>query len=175
MPHHDAATAECLVFTFKEGLLSKTAHDLELRVGTFSIDVAREPEPSIEATFDAASIEVATAMHDGRANPGALSSSDFRKIEASMRDDVLHTSKHREVRFRSTRVTAKNGGFEVRGDLTLHGTTRAIVADVREKGGFFETEVVLHQPDFGITPYKAMLGTLKIKPDVRVRVRVPAA
>ena len=115
-------------------------------------------------------------MADGRPNPGALSPSDFRKIEASMRDDVLHTNKHREVRFRSTHVTelgAASGRFEVRGELTLHGTTRPIVAVVQQKDEAYETEVVLHQPDFGIEPFKAMLGTLKIKPDVRVRVRVP--
>jgi hypothetical protein len=34
-------------------------------------------------------------------------------------------------------------------------------------------EVTLHQPDFRIEPYRAALGALKIKPDVRVRVRIP--
>ena len=30
-----------------------------------------------------------------------------------------------------------------------------------------------HQPDFGITPYSAMLGALKIKPDVGFRIVAP--
>ena len=30
--------------------------------------------------------------------------------------------------------------------------------------------VRLHQPDFGITPYRAMLGALKVKADVRVTI-----
>jgi hypothetical protein len=34
--------------------------------------------------------------------------------------------------------------------------------------------VVLNQPEFGITPYRAMMGTLRIKPEVRVRISVPA-
>jgi hypothetical protein len=34
-------------------------------------------------------------------------------------------------------------------------------------------EVKIHQPDFGIKPYTAALGALKVKPDVLVRVSVP--
>jgi len=30
MPRYDQTQAECLVFTFKEGLLSKIAHDLKV-------------------------------------------------------------------------------------------------------------------------------------------------
>jgi len=31
----------------------------------------------------------------------------------------------------------------------------------------------LHQPDFGIRPYSAMLGTLRVDADVVVRVVIP--
>jgi len=34
-------------------------------------------------------------------------------------------------------------------------------------------EVPIHQPDFGIKPYSAMLGALKVKPDLVVRCSVP--
>jgi hypothetical protein len=34
-------------------------------------------------------------------------------------------------------------------------------------------EIKLHQPDFGIKPFTAALGALKVKPDVVVRVSVP--
>ena len=33
-----------------------------------------------------------------------------------------------------------------------------------------QLDVVLNQPDFGIAPYRAMLGALKIQADVTVRV-----
>jgi hypothetical protein len=35
--------------------------------------------------------------------------------------------------------------------------------------------VALHQPDFGIRPYRAMLGALKVKAGVVVRASIPAA
>lgn len=31
----------------------------------------------------------------------------------------------------------------------------------------------VHQPDFGITPFKAMLGALRIQPQVDVELVVP--
>lgn len=38
MPRLDASSADCFVFTYKEGLLSAVAHDLKLRVTRFTID-----------------------------------------------------------------------------------------------------------------------------------------
>jgi hypothetical protein len=34
-------------------------------------------------------------------------------------------------------------------------------------------ELKLHQPDFGIKPFSAALGALRVKPDVMIRVSVP--
>ena len=61
MARHDASTAEVLVFTFKEGLLSPLAHDLKLRVTRFSLEVA-ETSDSVAAEFDPRSLVVLTAM-----------------------------------------------------------------------------------------------------------------
>jgi hypothetical protein len=44
---------------------------------------------------------------------------------------------------------------------------------VHKEGDDVVGEVTLHQPDYGIKPYSAMLGTLKIRPDVKVRIRLP--
>ena len=32
MPKYDENQAECLIYTFKDGLLSKVAHDLKIKV-----------------------------------------------------------------------------------------------------------------------------------------------
>jgi polyisoprenoid-binding protein YceI len=62
----------------------------------------------------------------------------------------------------------------IKGTLTLAGRSKALTVEARRDGARWVSEVVLHQPDFGVKPYTAMLGTLKIKPDVRVRVSLPA-
>lgn len=173
MPRYDSSTADCRIFTFKEGLLSAVAHDLELVVGTFEIDVA-EDRAEVSATFDPGSIRVVDAVVDGRRSPGTLSDKDKKKIEANIVSDVLGR-RSQPIRFRSSEVRplSSDAGWEVRGELTLTGRTVAVTVPVRREPDALVGEVTLHQPDFGIKPYSAMLGALKVRPDVRVRVRMP--
>ncbi len=174
MPHFDAATAECLVFTYKEGLLSAIAHDLEIRVERFDVDVD-EAALAVRARFDPASLRVVTALREGAPMPGALSNADKSKIEQNIRDDALETREHAEIRFVSSAITREGKGARIAGDLTLHGKTRPVTLEARAEGDRLVAEVRLHQPDFGIKPYSAMLGALKIKPGVLVRCALPLA
>ena len=174
VPHFDASTAECLVLTYKEGLLSVIAHDLEIRVGRFDLDIDEVPL-AVRARFDPASLAVVGALHDGAAQPGAISESDRHKIERTIQDEVLHVREHASIVFTSSAVTAEGEGFRVAGDLTLHGKTRPLTFVARPEGDRMVAVVRLHQPDFGIKPYSAMLGALKIKPDVTIRCSLPRA
>jgi hypothetical protein len=172
MPSYDERTSDCWVFTFKEGLLSPVAHDLRLRVTKFSLEVAGASS-AIIASFDTSSLRVDTPMKEGAENPTALSAADKDKIAAQIRDDVLHSARHPEATFRSSAVSARSdGGYDIDGELTLHGVTRRLGAQTRLVAGRQQLELTLHQPDFGITPYRAMLGTLKIRPDVLIRLTV---
>jgi polyisoprenoid-binding protein YceI len=65
-------------------------------------------------------------------------------------------------------------GYDVEGTLTLTGVSRPVTVEVRRDGERLVAEVLVHQPAFGIRPYSAMLGALKVKADVLVRVSVPA-
>ena len=65
------------------------------------------------------------------------------------------------------------GSYRISGELTLHGKTRPLTVAGQARDGRQVFEVSLHQPDFGIKPYSAMLGTLKVKADVKVRIAVP--
>ncbi len=171
MTRYDATHGECLVFTFKEGVLSAVAHDLKLRVGRFFLDVEGQGEAqTIEARFEVGSIEVVCAMRGEEEQPSTLGESDRRKIEQLLRGEVLGGDKHPEVRFRSTAVRREGEGFRIEGELSVRGATRAIVAQSRPVAGRQQAEITLNQPDFGIKPYSAMLGALRIRPEVRVRV-----
>lgn len=170
MTTFDQNSAECFVFTFKEGLLSPIAHDLRIKITRFSIQVD-EAAGSLSATFDTASLRVDTPMKDGQENPSALSDGDKEKIAGQIRDDVLHSSKHPEARFQSRSLQKQaDGSYIIEGDLTLHGTTKPISGRTSVVGGKQQLDLALNQPDFGITPYKAMMGTLKIAPELKIRV-----
>jgi polyisoprenoid-binding protein YceI len=169
MARFDASNAEVLVFSYKDGLLAKMAHDLKIRVESFTIDVDEETR-AVEARFDPKSLRVVSARKDGRDDPGTLSSGDIQKIHANIEKDVLEVKRYPEITFRSREVVESERGHRVAGDLTLHGTTRPIVAEIIREGETLRTEIRLHQPDFGVKPYSAALGALKVKADVLVTV-----
>ena len=171
MGDFDANSAECAVITYKEGLLSAVAHDLRIKVGRLSLKVA---PGQVEGRFDARSLVVDAVVKDGRDAPGALGPRDLDKIAKSIREDVLAADRHPEIVFRAGDVQVAGERATLKGELTLVGRTRPLVVEAKRDGGKWVAEVVLHQPDFGIKPFSAMLGTLKIKPDVKVRVTVPA-
>ena len=168
----DAGSAECFVFTFKEGLLSAVAHDVKIRVKSFHIEVHEEAR-RVEATFDAASLEVVSAMSGGSESRGSLSPEQKREIEGNIRGDVLDSDRHPEIHFRSTAVEERGDGFRIRGELSLHGKSRSMVVELTREGDRYVAKARIHQPDFGIRPYSALFGTLKVKADVTVEVLVP--
>ncbi len=164
MPVIDPSKAEVLVFTFKEGLLSAVAHDLKLRVTRFRLDVDGE---AVKADFELSSLVVVTAMKAGRDDPHALSATSRAEIERNMAKDVLEIRRFPVARFETTQVTPT----AVEGRLTLHGVTRALRGT---RAPSTVAEFRFDQRDFGIKPYSALLGTLKLQPQVLVRVTLPA-
>lgn len=168
---YDQRTAECLVFTYKDGLLSRVGHDLKLRCDRFQIHL--DPE-RIEATFDASAFSVVGAVRDGRVQPGTLSSKDQKQILENMRKSVLKPDRSPEIHFVSTAVQADTRDLKAEGTLTLNGVSRPLSVKARKVDGKWLTDVELHTPDYGIAPFTALLGALKVKPGVKVRLLVPA-
>jgi polyisoprenoid-binding protein YceI len=169
----DEKSASCEVFTFKEGLLSAIAHDLRVAVTRFALET--DGASYVRGNFDARSLRVVAAQRNGGDDPRALSESDKRTIEGQIARDVLHADQWDTISFRSTDVAKEGDGFRVRGELTLAGRTRAIAFVTRADGDRQIADLTVHQPDFGIAPYRAMLGTLRVQADVRVRVTAKLA
>ena len=164
----DATTAECHVFTYKQGLLSRVAHDLKIAVTKFDVSVE---DGVVEAIFDAGSLRTQIAMKRGKQNPGALSASDLNTIDDRIREVVLHSTRHPKIRFFSEGSDISKTPWSARGTLELHGVSRPLSASIRTEQGSWIARVQLSQPEFGIPPFTAMMGALKIKPDVDIVLR----
>jgi polyisoprenoid-binding protein YceI len=171
MPAFGPERAECLVFTYKDGMLSAVAHDLKLRVGRFTVEVADDAS-AVDARFEARSLEVVGAMRNG-AEAGGLSARDRQTIEVNLKKDVLAADRYPEIRFVSSSIARDGDRAVVQGTLTLHGRTRPLTVEARRSDGRWRARVTLRQPDFGIKPYSAMFGTLRIKPEVLVEISLP--
>jgi polyisoprenoid-binding protein YceI len=73
------------------------------------------------------------------------------------------------VTFRSTRVVPAGHGLHAVGDLTLLGHTHPLAFDVTLAGdGTLSAAAVIKQTDFGMKPYSALFGALKVADEVRV-------
>lgn len=171
----DGAVVE--VRTFREGMLSAVGHDLALRASRFHIDLDGEPEQgtirAVIVEVDPSSLVVDGAVVHGAVDRSVLSAHDRRDIERSLHEDVL--ASREPVTFRAASVRADGEGYALDGTLTLAGHARPVSARVLREGDALVANVSLHQPDFGIRPFRAMLGALKVRADVTVIVRVPRA
>lgn len=168
MRRFDPATATVHVRTYKEGLLSRLGHDLLLAVGRFQVDV----EDGVEAWFDTASIAVVHALREGRPDPAALSAADRAQIQRNLAEEVLLTRRFPRIAFRADAFGHDGDDVSAAGQLTLRGRTFDLEVRGRRSGADLVVAATLDQPSFGITPFTALLGALRIQPQVDVEIRL---
>lgn len=168
----DATSAECVIFVVKEGILSTVAHDLKVQVEEFEVAID-EPTQAVAAIFNADSLRVLCAMNDGEEEPDRLSEEQKTQIELNIRLDVLKSREYPDIVFVSDATTATDQGHVIKGQLSILGTSQTITFPVRKTDGCYVAEAKVHQPDFGIEPYSAMMGAIRVRPSVTVRVSIP--
>ena len=159
------------IFTFKEGLLSRFAHDLRLRLERFELHVEAG---RVAGSFDMRSTRVDGVMHRGSLDASAPSTNDRRDIEQAMAGRVLDVAQHPNAALTAT-LHAEGTGVRMRGELELHGRRAPVEALVRAEGELLRAELVLTPSRWGIAPYRALGGTLKVQDRVRVEVALPIA
>jgi polyisoprenoid-binding protein YceI len=160
VPTFDAAAVDCQVSVFREGLLTSFGHDVTLQVTNLSLDVG--DDDGITADFDPGSLRVTTD----------ISASDRQDIEKNA-EKVLELRKYPKIQFRSVSVVLDGTRARIEGDLTLHGVTSPISVEALDDGQRWKATILLDQRKFGIKPFSAMLGALKVKPEVEVNISVP--
>ena len=153
--------------TRRGGAAAKAGHDLDIVVTAWeaTLEIGEAPSAArAELTADATSLRVRT----GTGGMQALGDDDKDSIHQTIDDEVL---KRRDISFRSTRVEAEHEGgrLHAEGDLTLAGETRPIAFDLAIGGGGELTAAALvTQSAWGMKPYSALFGALKVKDEVLV-------
>ena len=161
--------AKIQVFTYKDGLLARLAHDLRLSLGRF--EVVREGD-EIRARFWPGSLAVDGVVgRDGAVDTTALSDSDRKKITGNIAEHVLALARYPEATFTGKIV---EGERAVDGTLTLVGRTVPLRVEVRAANGRLTAEVPLVPSRWGITPYRALAGAIKLQDRVLVKIDLPA-
>lgn len=165
------------VWTRKAGLLARAAHDLCLETRDLTVEVERPPgagvgdELRVRVVVPVASLRVLGQVHaGGRVEP--LKPSDHQDIEGNLRGPrVLDAARYPEVRWEGAGSPA-GASLRLSGPLHLHGRSAPLPLTAQlaaGEGGLTVTgEVSLRQTAFGIEPFSALLGALKVQDELRV-------
>ncbi len=160
--------AELTVNTGRGGAASKAGHDLLMRVESWraTLVLGEDPaETTVELSADSSSLRVLK----GEGGIQALGDDDKANIEQTIDDEVLE---RREIAFRSSRATAGGDGtISVEGELTI-GERSGPLSFELELGeeGALRASAVVTQSEWGIKPYSALFGALKVADEVVVRI-----
>jgi hypothetical protein len=152
------------VLTGRTGAAAKAGHDLVIRVTSWEATLAAGDEMSMELSADAGSLRVV----EGSGGMQALGDDDLANIHQTIDDEVLG---RQEIRFRSSRVEAEGEGGRMRaeGELTLAGETGPIEVGLAVgDDGAISASAVVTQTAWGMKPYSALFGALKVKDEVVV-------
>ncbi|HEX7287439.1 MAG TPA: YceI family protein [Candidatus Angelobacter sp.] len=97
-----------------------------------------------------------------------VSDKDRAKIQADMLGPkVLNAEKFPQIRFTSVEIKPAGAGhLRVTGMLELHGVSKQITLEITGGGDHYQGKTKLKQSDFGIEPFSAGGGTIKVKDEL---------
>jgi len=152
------------VHTKRGGAASKAGHDLLLEVTDWSATLEVGDAASLSVTADASSFKV----REGTGGMMALDDDDKANIEQTIDDEVLRKT---PIEFRSTRADLDaEGAGTVEGELELAGAKHPISFELAAGEGRLTARATVKQTDWGMKPYSALFGTLKVSDEVEVAV-----
>ncbi len=163
-----SGSASLELWTEKEGVLARAAHDLCLRAQEATVSLS--PEGQLEVAVEVKSLRVAGQVKRGQIKP--LSAKDHAEIESNLQSAaVFDAARFPRVTYRGTCVLSE-GRARVTGELELRGQRRplALTGSWRLDGqdAIASGDVRLRQSAWGVKPYSALLGAIKVKDELRV-------
>jgi hypothetical protein len=162
-PEWQAELQTLKIKTGREGAAAKAGHDLVLQVTDWEATVATGASPSTELTIDPRSIEVVSGS--GGAKP--LSDGDKADIKKSI-GKVLGTS---PITFTTSHVQVDPKRLIVEGELTIAGASNGINVPLAiAEDGAISGSITLVHSSFGIKPFTAMFGALKVSDSVEILI-----
>jgi polyisoprenoid-binding protein YceI len=155
------------VYTFKEGLLSRVAHDLRLHVEPRGLTITREQD-RVRAEIRVDALVVDGAMTKGALDIDALSRRDRAKIVETIQTEILDARRQPQIRFEG-RVEGEDP-LAVTGELELAGVRRPLSFTLARAAGRLSARVSVRPSEFGVAPYKALAGAIRLQDRVLVEL-----
>jgi hypothetical protein len=155
------------VFTYKAGLLARLAHDLRLTVEQHQLTLQGR---QLRGHCTADSLRIDGVPGSKGLDTQTLSTSDKQQISETIRNEILQADRHPRIEFEGE-ITG-SGKLQVRGTLRLRGQSRSIAVDVTRSADRLHCSFELTPTQFGIAPYKALAGAIKLQDRVGITIDV---
>ena len=164
-----------LIRTARSGLGARAGHDLTLEVthwrGSVALNSASPASSAVAVEAEVASVEV----REGTGGVKPLTDSDRAEIRRTMTGKILQAGRYPSVNFQSTLVGGSPEAFWIEGDLTIMGTTQPVTVHGSLAGGRARGSATVTQSRWGIKPYSAFFGALRLRDEVEVEFDVALA
>jgi polyisoprenoid-binding protein YceI len=160
-------TASLVVKTYREGLAAKAGHDLiiDVRQWGATLEVGEDlSHSSLQLHADPRSLY----PREGLRGVKPLTDKDRDEVRKNIDEKMLGGE---PIRFRSSAVEAAGGGrrLAVRGELTIRGQRRPASFELSVgTDGHVTGTAQLVQSEWGIKPYRGLMGALKVRDSVEV-------
>ncbi len=164
---------QLLLKVFKEGMASRMGHDLVFEVRRWSAKVVVDPtelsRSTLEATAEISSFDIVEATGGAK----ALGRGDKADIKRNIEEKILDARRFPAISFNSTRAEViDERQVRIAGELTIAGTTRPATMDMKLNDGRARGTMTVTQSQWGIKPFSAMMGALKVRDAVEVILEV---
>lgn len=172
------ADGRLLVRTGRSGLGRRAGHDLTIEATRWTAAVAVRDslaESSAEVTVEVDGLEV----REGTGGVKPLTDQDRAEIGKTLRQ-ILDAGRHSEITFRADAVRSAGPADgvrgEIEGDLTIMGRARPVRVRAVLEGDRVHGDATVQQSKWGIKPYSAFFGALRLADEVEVAfdLRLPA-
>ena len=165
----DSQRSIITIHVFRSGLLSAFGHDHEVTTRISRGYIEYPENPSVELWIDARALRVIDRD---------LSAKDRAEVQTRMEGpEVLDVHGFPEIHFRSIAASRQNGenGWSVRGRVDLHGQSGPVFLQMTETNGWFLGTATLKMRDYGIRPPIAAGGSVKVKNEIKLELKVALA
>lgn len=160
-------SGELLVKTGRSGMGRRAGHDLVIEVtrwqGEVTVDTSGPESSTVSVEADVDSL----AVREGLGGLKPLTDNDRADIKNTLRD-ILEGQSHPKIEFRSTSVAYSAESVTVQGELTIRGQSEPVTVSAEITDGRVRGSATVTQTRWGIKPYSAFLGALKLADEVGV-------
>ena len=160
-------SGELLVKTGRTGMGRRAGHDLVIEAtrwqGEITVATAKPEDSVVSLKVDVDSLEV----REGLGGVKPLTDKDRADIRQTLRD-ILDSETHPQIKFNSASVIRSAESVTVEGDLTIRGESEPVTVSAEFTDDRVRGSATVAQTRWGITPYSALLGALKLAEEVGV-------